>query len=72
MVAEAIGLNVTGEESLETLLSSQFGRWPTLLILDHFEQLVDAAPVVGELLARAEQLRVLVTSQVSLRMARKP
>jgi predicted ATPase len=68
MIAEAIGLNGAGEEPLQTLLATRLGSRPTLLILDNFEQFVDAAPIVGELAAAAEQLRILVTSQVSLRI----
>ncbi|HTW12151.1 MAG TPA: hypothetical protein VME01_05365, partial [Solirubrobacteraceae bacterium] len=41
---------------------------PTLLLLDNLEQLVDGAPIVGELATRADQLRILVTSQVPLRI----
>jgi predicted ATPase/DNA-binding SARP family transcriptional activator len=69
MVAEAIGLNGAGEEPLETLLAARLGGRPTLLILDNFEQVVDAAAIIGELAAAAEQLRILVTSQISLRIS---
>ena len=41
---------------------------PTLLVLDSFERVVDAAPDVTSLLARVEQLEVLVTSQAALRV----
>ena len=37
-----------------------------LLVLDNFEQIIDAAPVVGELLAAASRLTVLVTSREPL------
>ena len=40
-----------------------------LLVLDNFEQLVDAAPAVSDLLARAPGVRVLVTSQAALRIS---
>jgi predicted ATPase len=39
-----------------------------LLVLDNFEHVLDAAPLVGMLLAEAPQLRVLVTTQVPLRI----
>jgi predicted ATPase len=42
---------------------------PTLIVLDNFEQLLAAAPVVGGLVSRAPELRVLVTSQAALRVA---
>jgi predicted ATPase len=40
-----------------------------LLVLDNFEQLLEAAPVVGELLAAAPRLFVLATSRAPLRLA---
>jgi predicted ATPase/DNA-binding SARP family transcriptional activator len=40
-----------------------------LLVLDNFEQLLAAAPVVGELLAAAPRLLVLATSRAPLRLA---
>ncbi|MGH2913934.1 MAG: BTAD domain-containing putative transcriptional regulator [Solirubrobacteraceae bacterium] len=40
-----------------------------LLVIDNFEHVLDAAPVVCHLLDAAPQLRVLVTSQASLRLA---
>ena len=43
---------------------------PTLLVLDNFEQLVDAAPVVHALVERSPRTRVLVTSQLPLRLSR--
>ncbi len=41
---------------------------PTLLVLDNFERVVEAAPEVTTLLARVEPLKVLVTSQAALRL----
>jgi predicted ATPase len=39
-----------------------------LLVLDNFEQVLDAAPLVGELLTSVASLRVLVTSRAPLRL----
>ena len=41
---------------------------PTLLVLDNFEQVLDAAPLVADLLAAVAALRVLVTSRAPLRL----
>ncbi len=40
-----------------------------LLVLDNFEQLVDSAPAVSDLLSRAPGVTVLVTSQAALRLS---
>ena len=40
-----------------------------LLVLDNFEQLLDAAPFVAELLAAAPRLWILATSRAPLRLA---
>jgi len=39
-----------------------------LLVLDNFEQLVSAAPVVAELLASAPQLKIITSSRVTLQL----
>jgi len=39
-----------------------------LLVLDNFEQLVSAAPVVAELLAAAPQLKIITSSRIALQL----
>jgi predicted ATPase len=56
------GALMLGEELSRAL------RADTLLVLDSFERVVDAAPDVTTLLARAERLKALVTSQTALRL----
>jgi predicted ATPase len=60
-IAQTLGF---AEETLEEELR---GR-ELLLLLDNFEQLLEAAPVVGELLQAVPRLRVLVTSRARLRL----
>jgi predicted ATPase/DNA-binding XRE family transcriptional regulator len=45
------------------------GHSPTLLILDAFEHVLPAAPLLADLLHRTPGLRVLVTSRLPLRIA---
>lgn len=52
----------------EVLAGTLAGR-ELLLVLDNFEHVVDAAPVLAELLGAAPRLRILVTSQEPLRLA---
>src|SRR5215469_9515768 len=52
---------------LEHLESFLHGKH-LLLLLDNFEQVVSAAPLVGELLAACPAVKVLVTSRAALRL----
>jgi predicted ATPase/DNA-binding SARP family transcriptional activator len=51
------------------LIAERLGSQSLLLVLDNFEQLLDAAPFVAELLTRARGLRVLATSRAPLRLS---
>jgi predicted ATPase/class 3 adenylate cyclase len=53
---------------LDRLIEHLAGR-ALLLVLDNFEQVIEAAPNVGKLLATAPSLKVLVTSREPLRIA---
>jgi predicted ATPase len=67
-IASALGLVGQGrEQPLDTVDRVLAGR-EMLLVLDNFEQVLDAAPVVAHLLQSAPRLRVLVTSRVVLRV----
>lgn len=66
-VADTLGVEVAGSD-LTGALSSYLRDRRLLLVLDNFEQVDDAAPLVAELLAAAPGLRVLVTSRVPLRV----
>jgi predicted ATPase/predicted Ser/Thr protein kinase len=68
-IAQTLGVRETGgQPHLETLkeyLQNSL-RAPTLLLLDNFEHLVAAAPMLAELLALAPSLKILVTSRAAL------
>jgi predicted ATPase len=67
-IASALGLVGQGRElPLDTVERVLAGR-EMLLVLDNFERVLDAAPVVADLLQSAPRLRVLVTSRVVLRV----
>ena len=68
MIAETVGIAGDTDEPLESVLAQRLGSRQTLLLLDNFEQLVAGASIAGRLVGAADQLRVLVTSQVPLRI----
>ena len=52
----------------EKLLVAHLRRQHALLVLDNFEQVLDAAPAVARIAAACPRLKVLVTSRESLRV----
>ena len=50
-------------------LADAIGKKELLLCLDNLEQLLDAAPFIGELIAQCPGLRLLVTSRSPLKLA---
>ena len=67
-IAEVLGVR-EGERSLAAGVAEHLQQRRLLLVLDNFEQLLEAAPFVGELLAAAPRLWVLATSRAPLRLA---
>ena len=67
-IAEAFGLSDVTALDLSKRARVTCGDRPTLLLLDNFEQILDAAPLVADLLASVAPLRVLVTSRAPLRV----
>ncbi len=65
-IAQAIGVQDSGSQPLLTIVAEFLAERPALLVLDNFEQLVGAANVVADLLARCPDLVVLVTSREPL------
>jgi non-specific serine/threonine protein kinase len=67
-VARAIGLQEAGDVSPRGMLAAVLQHAETLLVLDNFEHVVAAAPLVSNLLAACPRLKILVTSRVLLRL----
>jgi len=61
-VAETLGVRETGEQPLDESLKDYLSERRMFLLLDNFEQVLEAAPTVTELLAGAPGLKVLATS----------
>jgi len=69
-IAQAMGGVVTAARpALSSIIGDLRGAsGPTLLVLDNFEQVMEAAPVVTELLAACPDLTVLITSREVLHL----
>ena len=68
-VAQGLGVREAGDEPLAERLTASLRDKRLLLVLDNFEQVVEAAPLVADLLAACPGLKVLVTSRVRLRIS---
>jgi non-specific serine/threonine protein kinase len=68
-IAQALGVRETQSRSPEEAVAVALRGQHTLLVLDNLEQVLDAAPAIGRLLAAAPELRLLVTSRVALRLS---
>jgi predicted ATPase len=66
-IAGALDLREAADRPIAATLAASL-RDRSLLLLDNFEQVIDAAPLVRELLASTRGLRVLVTSREPLRI----
>jgi predicted ATPase len=65
-VAETLGVRETAEQPLDESLKDYLSERRMLLLLDNFEQVLEAAPAVTQLLAGAPGLKVLATSRAPL------
>jgi predicted ATPase len=68
-IAQTLGLYETGDRTLDDALKDHLADQRVLLVLDNFEQLLDASRSVSDLLGGTPRLRVLVTSRAPLRVA---
>lgn len=65
-IALALAINENAGQPILETLGQVLADQEKLLLLDNFEQIVTAAPIITTLLAAAPGLKVLVTSQVLL------
>ena len=67
-IAQAMGVRGTGNQSSQESLKEYVSALdqPMLLLLDNFEHLVSAGPMITQLLATGPKLKVAVTSQAPL------
>jgi len=67
-IAEALGLSDVTAVDLPKRIQAASGNHTVLLVLDNCEHVLDAAPLVADLLATARSLRILATSRAPLRV----
>lgn len=67
-IAATMGLSVGTRRSVRDTLHAYLHERSLLLLLDNFEHLVQVAPLVGDLLAAAPNVKILVTSREVLHL----
>jgi predicted ATPase/DNA-binding XRE family transcriptional regulator len=67
-IAEALGLSDVSASDLPRRARAACQDRPTLVVLDNLEHLLDAAPLVADLLTSVASLKMLVTSRAPLRV----
>ncbi len=68
-IARELGLKESGTHPPLQQVQAFVGQQPFLLVLDNFEQIVDAAPQLEELLAGCPCLKILVTSRAVIHLS---
>ena len=68
VVAEALGIEESREDALLEALRARFAAGMTLILLDNFDQVLEAAPLVAGMLAATGGLKILATSQAALEL----
>jgi predicted ATPase/class 3 adenylate cyclase len=68
-IADAIGVKAEGPRPVLDTLRDQLRDREMLLVLDNFEQVVEAASVASDLLDAAPRMRILITSREPLHVA---
>jgi predicted ATPase/class 3 adenylate cyclase len=69
-ILETLGLRAsTRDQSPAERLMSQLSAKSVLLVLDNFEQLLDAAPLVSEMVRSSPRSKVIITSRAPLRIS---
>lgn len=68
-IAQPLGIKENAGRSMVDNLKDYLQRKSLLLVLDNFEQVISAAPLVTELLTACGELKVLVTSREGLHIS---
>ena len=67
-IAQALGVRDTGDQTLDEKITTALRQRRMLIVIDNFEQVLDAATTLTALLTAAPTLKFLVTSRTPLRV----
>jgi predicted ATPase/DNA-binding XRE family transcriptional regulator len=67
-IAHALSLSFQGNQAPQTQLLNHLQTQHLLLILDNFEHVLDGAPLVVEMLSRARDIQLVITSREPLNL----
>ena len=67
-IAQALGVTEAAGKSITESIKDYLQSKTLLLVLDNYEQVIAAAPLVAELLTASRELKVIVTSREGLRV----
>jgi predicted ATPase/DNA-binding CsgD family transcriptional regulator len=68
-IAQVLGVRDAGDQPLRQTLLLYVQPRQLMLVLDNFEQVLDAAPLVADLLAASPNMKVVVTSREALHLS---
>jgi predicted ATPase/class 3 adenylate cyclase len=68
-IAAAVGVTETGKKPIAESLDEWLSARRVLLVLDNFEQVVDAGPIIAGLLRAAPGLKAIATSRAALHVS---
>jgi predicted ATPase/class 3 adenylate cyclase len=69
VIGQVLGMREAGTQLLIERIKAALRDQQRLLLLDNFEQVLSAAPLLADLLAAAPQLKILVTSRTALHLS---
>lgn len=68
-IAQPLGLSEMGDKLIFEVLKDFLREKRILLVIDNFEQIIDAAPTIAELISAAKNLKIVITSRVLLHLS---
>ena len=68
-IAQPLGLKEAGGKPILEVLKDYLSNRQLLLVIDNFEQVIEAAPQIAELLSVSAKLKILITSRTVLHLS---